>query len=60
MSDKYPVEQIAREIRSIKKSAEKLKSISGDVEAVERNVDRILASVRMLEINIGDISEIYK
>jgi hypothetical protein len=54
----YPVKEMAEKIQAIKEAATKLQNISGGIQAVERNVDRILASVKMLEINISDISGI--
>jgi hypothetical protein len=42
-------------IKAIKKAAEELKALSGGMQAVDRNVERILASVKMLEINITDL-----
>ncbi len=45
-------------IKKIKKAAQELKEISGGIQAVDRNTDRILASVKMLEINISDILEL--
>jgi hypothetical protein len=35
-----------------------LKKFSGGIQAVDRNADRILASVKMLEINISDLLEL--
>jgi len=35
-----------------------LKKVSGGIQAVDRNVDRILASIRMLEINISETAAI--
>ena len=58
MVDEYTVDKMARKIRSIKKAAIELRELSGGIEAVDRNVDRILASVRMLEINISDVAGI--
>jgi hypothetical protein len=45
-------------IKVIRRAAQELKKFSGGVQAVERNADRILASVKMLEINISDLLEI--
>ena len=45
-------------IKKIKKVALELKDLSGGIQAVDRNADRVLASVRMLEINISDILEV--
>ncbi len=42
-------------IKAIRKAAQELKILSGEIPAVDRNADRILASVKMLEINISDI-----
>jgi hypothetical protein len=54
----YKIEDMAEKIRLLKKTAAELKRISGGIQAVDRNVDRILASVKMLEINIGDLVDI--
>ena len=42
-------------IKAIRKAAQELKKFSGGIQAVDRNADRILASVKMLEINITDL-----
>jgi hypothetical protein len=42
-------------IKAIRRAAQELKEISGGIQAVDRNADRILASAKMLEINISDI-----
>ncbi|MGO8988017.1 MAG: hypothetical protein ACLQGU_19585 [bacterium] len=42
-------------IKTIKKAAEELKTLSGGMQAVDRNAERILASVKMLEINVTDL-----
>ena len=49
---------MAEKIQAIRKSATELQYISGGIQAVQRNVDRILASVKMLEINVSDIVDI--
>jgi hypothetical protein len=54
------IEEMARIISSIREDANKLKAVSGGIQAVDRNVDRILASVKMLEININDLVEILQ
>jgi hypothetical protein len=55
MAEEYNVNEMAEKIQAIKETATELKNISGGIQAVDRNVDRILASVKMLEINISDI-----
>lgn len=58
MGQEYDIKGMAEKIQAIKEAATKLKRISGNIQAVDRNVDRILASVKMLEINISDIANI--
>jgi hypothetical protein len=54
----YKIGEMAEKIRVLKQTAVELKRISGGIQAVERNVDRILASIKMLEINISDLADI--
>ena len=58
MVKEYKIGDMAEKIRLLKKTATELKGISGGIQAVDRNVDRILASVKMLEINISDLADI--
>lgn len=44
-------------IQELRQKAEYLKEISGSMQCVDRNCDRILASVKMLELNISDVLE---
>jgi hypothetical protein len=55
MTESYHVKEMAEKIQAIKEAATELQNISGGIQAVDRNVDRILTSVKMLEINISDI-----
>ena len=52
------LKQMDTRIKKIKKAALELKEFSGGIQAVDRNASRILASVKMLEINISDILEL--
>ena len=58
MPEEYPLNKMVENIRSLRESATELKSLSGGIQAVDRNVDRILASVKMLEINISDVADV--
>jgi pyruvate formate-lyase activating enzyme-like uncharacterized protein len=51
--------KIDTRIKIIKKAAEELKEMSAEIPAIDRNTARILASVKMLEINISDVKELY-
>jgi hypothetical protein len=52
----YKIRDMAEKIQILKQTATELKRISGGIQAVDRNVDRILASIKMLEINISDLA----
>jgi hypothetical protein len=57
------IEQIDAEIQAIKNAAQALEQLGEQIPAVNRNARRILASTKMLEINISDviaISEVTK
>ena len=58
MVKEYKIGEMAEKIRILKRTAVELKRISGGIQAVDRNVDRILASIKMLEINISDLADI--
>ncbi len=52
------LKEIARRIESIKREVIELKKVSGGIQAIDRNVDRMLASIKMLEINISDVADV--
>ena len=60
VAEEYKIKQMAEKISSIKQEAKELKAMSGGIQAVDRNVDRILASIKMLEINISDLVEVVQ
>jgi predicted component of type VI protein secretion system len=51
------IEEMDALIKRLRQLAEELKQKSGGIQAVDRNVDRILANVKMLELNISDVME---
>lgn len=55
MIEKDALTKMDEKIQAIKEAAQELKEISGGIQAVDRNVDRILASTKMLEINVSDV-----
>ena len=57
MVDKDVLMKMDEKIQAIREAALELKEISGGIQAVDRNVDRILVSVKMLEINVSDVIE---
>ena len=58
MVDKDFLTKMDEKIQAIKKAALELKELSGGIQAVDRNADRILTSAKMLEINVSDVLEI--
>lgn len=59
MTDANRLKDMAQKIASIREAAQELKKLAGgSFPTVEKNADRILASVRMLELNITDIIDL--
>ena len=56
--EKWNVEELADRIRQLRRIAEEIREKGEGIETLEKNVDRILAGVRMLEINIGDVKAV--
>ena len=52
------IKKVAQKISSIKKEVNELKAMSGGIQAVDKDIDRILASLKMLEINISDLLDV--
>ncbi len=55
--DRRELKKLNTKIKVMKKAAQELKELSGGIPAVDRNVSRIQASIKMLEINVSDILE---
>jgi pyruvate formate-lyase activating enzyme-like uncharacterized protein len=56
--DRRELKKINTRIKTIRKAAQELKDFSGSIPAVDRNAARILASTKMLEINISDFLDL--
>lgn len=54
----YNVKEMAEDIQRLRQCAEELKGKARGIQAVERNLERILASIKMLELNISDVEEL--
>jgi putative NADH-flavin reductase len=55
MSQENDIEKLNHLIQEMKKIAGELETRGHEIPAVVRNAKRIMASVKMLEINISDI-----
>jgi hypothetical protein len=45
-------------IRAMRKLVDELHDKAGGIQAVERNLDRISANLKMLEINVSDVQDL--
>lgn len=57
MEPKMDLKGMDARIKTLRRSAEELQRLAGDFPALYRNADRILASVKMLEINLSDLAD---
>jgi hypothetical protein len=51
------IKDLDHSIKRMRQLTEELKGKAGGIQAIERNVDHILASITMLELNICDVKE---
>ena len=58
MADEYDLRAMVEKIRALRENAKELQKISAGMPTVDRNVVRILACVKMLEISISDAAEV--
>jgi hypothetical protein len=55
MAELIDLEGIDEKIQLMKEAAQELKEMGKNIPAMDRNLLRILASIKMLEINISDV-----
>jgi hypothetical protein len=55
MNSKIDINQIHEKIQLIKRTTEELNRLGEDFPSLARNTVRILASLKMLEINVSDL-----
>ena len=58
MTQKMDLNEINAKIQLLKKTAQELNRIGEAFPAIDRNTVRILASVKMLEINVSDLVDL--
>ena len=56
--DEWRIEEISELIQRMRQLADELKDKAGGIQAVERNLDRIMTHIKMLELNISDVKEL--
>jgi ribosomal protein L16/L10AE len=55
MEKKFDINKLDEKIKVLRKVAEEIREDGKDIEAVKRNINRVLASTKMLEINVCDV-----
>jgi hypothetical protein len=58
MTPKVDLKEMNERIQLMKRAAQELRQMADGFPALDRNTSRILASIKMLEINISDLVEI--
>ena len=58
MSNQLDMKELSKTISELRRTTENLLKAGGEIEAVRRNITKILANIRMLELNISDVNEI--
>ena len=58
MDKQFDLKAINDKIQLIKRETEALKKMGSSFPALDRNSSRILASIKMLELNISDIADL--
>ena len=58
MERDYDLKGMDARIRELRKTAEEVRELAQGIEAVRRNADRLLASVKMMELNLCDLAEV--
>ena len=56
----FDLKEIDARIQTMKKAAEELGQAGKDFPAIARNIVRISAGIKMLEINVSDVVELEK
>ena len=54
----HKIKEMDELIQRMRQIADEFKEKSGNIQAVERNLDRILANIKMLELNVSDVREL--
>ncbi len=57
MENQETIIQLDEKITRLRQAAEDVLATGGEIEAVKRNITKILANTRMLELNVSDVRE---
>ena len=60
MNAPIDLEGLHRSIRRARRTVEEIRRLGEDFPAVARNAERILASLKMIELNVSDVLELSR
>jgi len=60
MGSEFDIDKMDRLIQEMKRIAGEVENTGQEIPAVVRNAKRIMASIKMLEINISDVSGVLE
>lgn len=55
----YDIDAMDKKIKELRRVAEELEELGGEIEAVKRNLVRLKATIKMLELNVSDAKLVY-
>jgi hypothetical protein len=58
LNPEFDIKALSEKISAMKQNAVELQGMGAFFPALDRNIARILASVKMLEINISDVADL--
>ncbi len=58
MEREYDLKGMDARIKELRRTATEIRELGQGIEAVRRNADRVLASVKMIELNVCDVVEV--
>ncbi|GAB6905427.1 conserved hypothetical protein [Desulfosarcina cetonica] len=58
MKPEFDLNAMVQKIQTLKQNAAELKAVAGGIVAVDRNINRISASIRVMELDICDAADI--
>ena len=60
MTQEYDIKALASKVKALRRNVEAIMEMGAGIPAIEKNAERILADVKMLELNVNDAVEYFK
>jgi hypothetical protein len=58
MAEEKRLKEMVEKIRLLHKTATELKQMSGGIQTIDRNLDRILVGIKILELSVSDVLDV--